>query len=453
MSVDAKSVNINTQFETLNFLQELGFPVEKHFVKLENIQAAGKFFEEAGKIRDKLDFEIDGIVIKVNNLERQNQLGRTAKTVRWASAYKFAAKQAATIVEDIQVQVGRTGVLTPVAHLKPVRVAGSTVSRATLHNEDEIKRLGLKIGDTVVIQKAGDVIPDIVEVLPKLRAGQEKNFIMPSHCPVCGSKAERKPGEAAHRCTNTNCFARSREKLYHFVSRRAFDIDGLGPKIIDQLLDTGLIEDGADIFSLTQGDLEPLERFAEKSAENLIQAINQAKEISLAKFIYALGIRNVGEETAITLSQETRNKKQETRNSQNDLIKNFQELSTDELSQMKDIGPIVAQSIYDYFHNSKNIKLIENLFANGVKIISSQQSAISGKQLSGLSFVLTGTLNRLTREEAKDKIRALGGQVAESVSKKTNYVLAGAEPGSKYDKAKKLGVPIIDEGRFLEMVG
>ncbi|OGG87529.1 hypothetical protein A3B87_02820 [Candidatus Kuenenbacteria bacterium RIFCSPHIGHO2_02_FULL_39_13] len=427
-----------SQFELLQYLQKLGLPVERHYAQVNNIQGVKEFFEKTKSLRNKLSFEIDGIVIKVNNLDYQSKLGRTAKTVRWGSAFKFAAEQATTIVEDIQVQVGRTGVLTPVAHLKPVLVAGSTVSRATLHNQDEIERLGIKIGDTVVVQKAGDVIPDIVQVLPKLRTGQEKNFYMPSNCPVCGSRVVRKPGEAAHRCTNKNCFAQNKERLYHFISRPAFDIDGLGPKIIDQLLATGLIKDASDIFTLAKGDLEPLERFAEKSADNLIGAITQAKNITLARLIYGLGIRNVGEQTAIDLAKHF------------GALSNIKKASLEILENVPAIGPVVAQSIHNYFNDDKNIKFIEKLEKNGVKIILPFPPLTKGG-LAGKTFVLTGSLASLSRDQAKQKIRALGGEVSSAVSKNTAYLVAGAQPGSKYDKAKKLGVKIIVEKEFLKL--
>ncbi|MFH1889961.1 MAG: NAD-dependent DNA ligase LigA [Candidatus Kuenenbacteria bacterium] len=442
---------LTTQFQKLKFLQELGFRVEKHYVKIDKIQQVEKVFKNVEEIRKKLDYEIDGLVIKVDNLDFQKKLGRTAKTVRWAAAYKFAAEEAATIVEDIQIQVGRTGVLTPVAHLKPIRVAGSTISRATLHNEDEIKRLGVKIGDTVVIQKAGDVIPDIVKVLPKLRTGKEKNFVMPKECPVCGSPVLRKPGESAHRCSSKNCFAKQRENLYHFVSRKTFNIDGLGPKVINHLLDIGLIKDAGDIFSLTKGNLQPIERFAEKSADNLIRAINDSKTISLPKFIFALGIRNVGEETSILLVQNIISNFQFSISNEN-FIKIFKLLSVENLNSIDGVGEVVAQSVYDYFHNEKNIKSIERLFENGVNIKATDRQQIVASRLANKIFVLTGSLSSLTRDEAKDKIRALGGDVSESVSRKTDYVVAGKDPGSKYNKADELGVKIIGEKELLEMV-
>jgi DNA ligase (NAD+) len=440
---------INTQFELLNYLKSLGFRVEPHFRAVKNIEGVSKFFAEVEKLRNTLPFEIDGLVIKINDLKFQERLGRTAKTVRWGCAYKFPAEEVTTIVENIEVQVGRTGVLTPVAHLKPVLVAGSTVSRATLHNEDEIKRLDVKIGDTVVIQKAGDVIPDIVKVLPKLRTGQEKNFHMPRNCPICGSKVERKAGEAAHRCSNPHCFAQSKERLYHFVSRGAFDVEGLGPKIIDQLLAVGLIKDPADIFTLNKDDLEPLERFAEKSADNLIAAINQAKNITSEKFLFALGIRNIGAETAIDLIRSFSAKQKIT---PDNFLKIFGALAAEDFSAISGIGPIVGQSLFDWLHNYKNISLVKKLFSSGVNFITSSQIVLGQAKFTGQSFVLTGSLNSLTRDEAKQKIRSLGGDISESVSKKTSYVVAGSDPGSKLAKARELGVKVISEKDFLELI-
>lgn len=433
-----------TQEQTLKFLKQLGFKTNKHFTQVKNIQGVKKFFDKIAKIRNKLDYEIDGIVIKVNSIALLKKLGRTAKQVRWACAYKFAAAQATTIVEDIQVQVGRVGTLTPVARLKPVRVAGSTVSRATLHNMDEIKRLDVKIGDTVIIQKAGDVIPDIVKVLPKLRTGKEKDFKMPSKCPICGSLvskekvSSKKEGESVNYfCTNKNCFGLQHERLYHFVSRPAFDIEGLGPKIINQLVKPNLIKDSSDIFTLDQDDLKPLERFAEKSAENLINAIEASKKIELSRFLYALGIRHVGEETAVTLANHFAS------------LENLQKAEPEELIKAKDIGETVAKSIYDWFQNEKNLELVSRLLKNGVKIQNPEKVS---QKLAGQTFVLTGGLESVTRDEAKQKIRRLGGDVSSSVSRETDFVVVGSDPGSKYDKAKKLGVKMINEKEFLRML-
>ncbi|MBU4482416.1 NAD-dependent DNA ligase LigA [Candidatus Parcubacteria bacterium] len=455
----SRILGLKTQFEKIETLKNLGFPVEKHYIKNSDIKNAEDYFKKIEKIRDKLNYQIDGVVINVNDLSLQKKLGKTAKHPRWSVAYKFSAEQAITKVKDIIIQIGRTGRITPVAILDPVLVAGSTVSRATLHNQNEIKRLNLKIWDTVIIQKAGDVIPDIVKVLTKLRDGKEKEFKMPGKCPDCGSEILRKKGEVDHYCTNTKCFSVHKEKLYHFVSRQTFDIDGLGPKIIDQLLNQGLIKDGADIFTLKKGDLEPLERFAEKSAENLVEAIEKAKKISLEKFIFALGIRHIGEEISILLAKDTRYKIQDTKKNQISITnKNFIELiknlNLEELNNIEGVGEVVAQSIYDYFHNKKNIEFINKLFDNRVEIEhnGSTQEHGANNKINNKIFVLTGSLESMSRDEAKQKIRALNGNISSSVSKNTDFVVAGKDPGSKYNKAKELGVKIVNEDEFLEMM-
>ena len=350
-----------------------------------------------------------------------------------------------TVVADIIVQVGRTGALAPVAVLRPVQIGGVTVSRATLHNEDEIKRLGVKVGDSVIVGRAGDVIPDIRKVLTELRAGKEKNFHMPTHCPVCKKPVHKKEGEVQHYCTNIHCPARHREGMYHFVSRKAFNIDGLGPKILDAFLDSSLIRDAADIFSLKEGDIAPLERFGEKSAKNIIEAISAAKKISLPRFLYALGIMHVGEETALLLAKQF-----PTSNFQS-LIKKYQSFSKEDLEKVPDVGPTVAGSIHEWFHTDRNIEFLKRLDDAGIRIEPIKLQA-SGLRLQGKTFVLTGELLRMSRDEAKDKIRAQGGDVSESVSKKTSYVVVGENPGSKYDKAKKLGVAVLDEKEFLKMI-
>jgi DNA ligase (NAD+) len=391
----------------------------------------------------------------------QERLGRTAKIVRWAAAYKFPPEQVTTVVEDIEVQVGRTGVLTPVAHLRPVPLYGSVVKRATLHNLDEVNRLDVRIGDTVVLQKAGDVIPDIVQILPKMRTGREKKFKMPSHCPICGSTVKKKEGEVAYYCTNRNCYAQQIEELIHFVSKSGFDIAGLGPKILEQLQREDLVKSPADLFLLTKDDLEPLERFAEKSAENLVTAIEKSKKIPLAKFINALGIRHVGEETAILLANfimSFRASPAECGAKRGNLVikpihlfKIFEKVSAGELESVREIGEKVAESIKEWFDNKQNRKLIEELNNNGVEIIL-PVIQVRNQKLNGLTFVLTGELRSFSREEAKEKIRALGGDVSSSVSAKTDYVVLGDHPGSKYDKAKKLGVKIIEEQEFRRII-
>ena len=327
--------------------------------------------------------------------------------------------------------------MTPVAYLKPVQVGGVTISRATLHNEDEIKRLRLKIGDTVVVSRAGDVIPDIIKVLPGLRTGKEKEFKMPKLCPICGSKIIRPEGKAVSRCLSPNCFAQRRECFCHFISKGAFDIEDLGPKIVGQLMEEGLVSDPADLFELKEGDLLSLERFAEKSAKNLIKSIQNRKEITLPRFIYALGIRNVGEETALDLAEHFKS------------LEKLQKASSEGLENIKDIGPVAAKSIYDWFRQKKNIEFLRKL--RRVIRIKNYKLRIKNKKLKDLNFVLTGSLETITRDEAKDRIRQLGGDISESVSEKTNFIVVGREPGSKYNKAKKLGIKTINEKEFLKM--
>ncbi|MFH1366922.1 MAG: NAD-dependent DNA ligase LigA [Patescibacteria group bacterium] len=416
----------------------MGFPVNKNDQRCKTAEDVLAFHEKVGKIRKNLPYWTDGIVVNVNKINIFKKLGVVGKAPRAAIAYKYPAEQATTLVEDIQVQVGRTGALTPVAHLKPVRVAGSTVSRATLHNLDEIKRLGVKIGDTVIIEKAGDVIPDVVKVLNGLRTGKEKEFKMPEKCPVCGSEIVKKEEEVAYYCLNKQCFAQNKERLYHFVAKPAFNIDGLGPKIIDSLLDSDLIKDAADIFTLKKEDLENLERFADKSADNLIAAIDRSRKISLARFIYSLGIRHVGEENARLLAKQFGS------------LKKLQEADFEKLENIHAIGTVVARSIYDFFREKSNYRLIEKILASGVKIISEENK--NQQTLKNKTFVLTGSLASLTRETAKEKIRDLGGDVSSSVSQQTDYLVSGTEPGSKYEKAKKLGVKSITEAEFLKMI-
>ncbi|MCX6718690.1 MAG: NAD-dependent DNA ligase LigA [Candidatus Staskawiczbacteria bacterium] len=425
-----------THEQTHKILKDLGFKTNKHNKYCKSLEEVLHFREHWIKGREKLDYEIDGIVVIINNNEIFEKLGFVGKAPRGAIAYKFPQAQSTTKVLDVIVQVGRTGAMTPVAILEPVQVTGITISRATLHNEDEIKRLGLKIGDTVIVGRAGDVIPDIIKVLPELRTGHEKNFKMPEKCPSCGTKLEKVEGEVLLRCPNKNCFAQKRRNFYHFVSRAAFNMDGLGPKIIDKLLDEGLVQTPADLFELKEGDLKGLERFAEKSAENLIKSIQEKREIALSRFIYALGIRNVGEETAIDLAKHFGS------------IKKIKEAKLEDFDKISDIGPIVSKSIYEWFEEKDNVKFLEKL----QKFVKTQNPKPKTQKLSGSSFVLTGTLESMSRDEAKAKIRELGGDISESVSSKTSYVVVGLEPGSKADKAKKLGVKTLSEKEFLKLV-
>lgn len=447
-----------TQMEELKLLEELGFNVNQETKLCQNLAEVERFYEQWKGKKDKQDYGIDGVVIKINSRELQDALGYTGKSPRWGVAYKFPAEKVTTVVEDIKVQVGRTGALTPVAHLRPVLVAGSTVSRATLHNEDEIRRLDIRVGDTVVIHKAGDVIPEVVEVLKNLRTGSEKIFHMPKTCPICGGPVKReiigiKKGEesAAHYCLNKNCYAIERENIIHFVSKKGFNIDGMGEKIVEQLMNEGLIANVAEIFELTKGDLEPLERFAEKSADNLIKAVEQSKKVAFEKFIFALGIRHVGEETGVLVTGNLQLVTSKKVKDLKDIIDIFPKISVDEWLKIKGIGQKSAESIVSWFKNSGNIRMLEKMDRLGVKIIVPQLRVTSYK-LRGLTFVLTGELAGFTRDEAKDIIRKEGGDVSSSVSQKTDYVVAGENPGSKYDKAKELGVKIIDEGEFKKLI-
>lgn len=454
-----------TQIGELKMLEKLGFKVNQNYKLCKSLGEVQKLFEEWEDKRNRQEYGIDGLVIKINDNDLQRELGYTGKAPRWAVAYKFIPEKVTTVVEDIKVQVGRTGALTPVAHLRAVQVAGSTVSRATLHNEDEISRLDIRIGDTVVIHKAGDVIPEIVEVLKNLRSGKEKKFHMPTRCPICGGAVKReiiktgKKGEAsvALYCLNKKCFAIEKENIIHFVSRKGFDIEGLGEKIVEHLMSEGLISNVADIFELKAGDLEPLERFAEKSADNLVRAIEKAKKIEFPKFLYALGIRHVGEETAVlvtrNISHITHNMKYETREVKNlnDVISIFPKITEENWISIKGIGEKSANSLVEWFGNKENIELLRKMMKLGVDVKIPVLQVIS-YMLQGKSFVLTGELASMTRDEAKEKIRALGGDISSSVSKNTDYVVVGKNPGSKYDKARKLGVKIINEKEFIKLI-
>ena len=419
-------------------LKSLGFKTNSHNQYCKSIEDVFSFYEKCGKLREKLDYEVDGMVVIINNNEIFEKLGTVGKAPRGAIAFKFAQSQATTIIEDIKIQVGRTGSITPVAILKPVRVSGVTITRATLHNEDEVKRLGLKIGDTVIVARAGDVIPDIIKVLPELRTGKEKNFSMPKICPSCKNKLEKSQTEALLRCPNQKCFARKRRNFYHFVSRSAFNIEGLGPKIINRLLDEGLVQDPSDIFLLTEGDINHLERFGEKSAENLIDSIKEKKVIILPRFIYSLGINNVGEETAIDLANNFSS------------IKNLRNVKLQDLELILNIGPVVAKSIYEWFNDKDNEVFLEKLLKSGIRIKNIGRKN-KGK-LSGKTFIFTGVLNSIERNLAKEKVRNLGGKTTESVSNKVDFVVAGENPGSKLDKAQKIGVKVINEKEFSKLI-
>ena len=429
--------------EVLNYLKEIGFKINPYIKVCQNMEEAINYCQQWIEKKEELDYEIDGMVIKVNSLSLREELGSTTRSPRWAIAYKFPAQQTTTKVCNIIVQVGRTGALTPVALLEPVRISGSVVQRATLHNEDEIKRKDVRIGDTVLVQKAGEVIPEVVKVITENRTGEEKEFVMPSECPVCGAKVFRPEGEVVSRCNSLSCPAQIKERIRHFASRNAMDIEGLGPAIIDQLVEKGLIKDISDLYFLKRDDLISLERMAEKSADNLLDAIEKSKKKSLANLIYGLGIRYVGVHTAevITRYYPTLDK--------------FRKANLEELIEINEIGPKIAESIILFFNEKENLAIIERLRGAGLNFGQEEEGTKKEKEarpLSGKQFVLTGTLKEFTRTQVKEIISKLGGRVTGSVSKRTDYVVVGEDPGSKYQKAQKIGVPIINEEEFKKLI-
>ncbi|MBU1291370.1 NAD-dependent DNA ligase LigA, partial [bacterium] len=429
----------NNHMEVLNYLKEIGFKVNPHIKLCQDIEEAINYSQQWIEKKEELDYEIDGMVIKVNSLRMRGELGSTTRSPRWAIAYKFPAQQTTTKVRNIIVQVGRTGALTPVAVLDPVRISGSVVQRATLHNEDEIKRKDVRIGDIVLVQKAGEVIPEVVKVIKEKRTGKEMEFVMPSQCPVCGAKVFRPEGEVASRCNSLSCSAQIKERIRHFASRDAIDIEGLGPAIIDQLVENGLIKNVSDLYFLERDDLISLERMAEKSTDNLLEAIEKSKKKSLANLIYGLGIRYVGVHTSevITRYYSTLDK--------------FRKTNLEELIEINEIGPKIAESIILFFKEKENLAIIERLRSAGLNFGQEEEEMRKEKGaqiLAGKQFVLTGTLKDFTRTQITEIISELGGRVTSSVSKKTNYVVVGEDPGSKYQKAQKIGVPIINEEEF-----
>lgn len=429
----------NSHFEELEYLSKLGFNVNPVRIECNTIEEIENAIKKIGEDRENLTFGIDGAVIKVDDLKFREILGTTAKTPRWAIAYKYPPEKRETILKDIICQVGRTGAITPMAILEPVKVAGSTISKTTLHNEDFIKEKELKIGDTVVIQKAGDVIPEIVEVKKEKRTGKEKEFNMPKNCPVCGAPAIREEGEAAIRCTGIECPAKLFRNLVHFVSREAMNIDGLGENIIGQLLDRNLISNIADIYSLTFEDIASLKKNGNKFAQNLINSINNSKENDLYRLITGLGIRNVGVKASKILARKYKN------------IDNLFNATLEELSIINDIGPIMANNIVEFFKQEQTIDLINRFKQYGVNI-QSLENDVEDNRFEGKIFVLTGSLENYTRTEAADIIEKFGGKTSSTVSKKTSYVLAGEEAGSKLTKAQNLGVEIITEEQFENMI-
>ncbi len=426
-----------TQFEILQTLPKWGLRTNPHVRQCHHIHEVIDYFHEMNEKREKLPYEIDGIVVKVDRLDFQARLGEISRSPRWALAVKFPAKQETTKVLDIVVQVGRTGALTPVAVMEPVKVGGVEVSRATLHNQDEIDRLDVRIGDTVIIQRAGDVIPEVVQVISSKRKGTEKKFKMPSHCPVCGADVVKE--EVIYRCIGLDCPAQLKGRIRHFASKRAMDIDGLGVKLIDQLVDKGLVKDVADLYYLKKEDLVALERMADKSAQNIIDAIEKSKTKPLAKFLFALGILHVGETTAEDLAHSFPH------------LDDFFRLTEEDLMKVEGIGPEVSASVVRFFRDKKNRESIERLKKAGIRLIEPKPKEKG--RLAGKVFVFTGALKSYGREEARNLVESLGGKTASTVSKKVDFVVVGEDPGSKLEKARELGIRILTEEEFKKMIG
>ncbi len=430
--------HFESHWESLEALVTMGFKVNSHRRLCASVDELIAYYREWEAKRDSLPYEIDGVVAKVDSIAQQVELGWTAKAPRWAIAFKYAARQAETVVENIEVQVGRTGALTPVAYLTPVEVSGVTVSRATLHNEDEIERLGLQIGDSVLIERSGDVIPKVVRVTSP--GSGRRAFRMPAQCPVCGGKIVREEGEVASRCINTDCPARLKESILHFASRGVMDIDGMGEALVNQLVDRNLVRSVVDIYGLRLDQLKDLERMGPKSAEKLLANINRSRQLPLARVLAALGIRFVGERTAQILAEHFGS------------LDRIAEAAREELEAAEEVGPKVAESIYQFFREERNRRLIQGLRDAGLQFEFRQKRRKAGP-LDGLTFVLTGTLPNLTREEAAVRISSAGGKVTDAVSRKTDYVVAGDKPGSKLEKAQTLGVKVIDEFALLDLLG
>lgn len=422
----------------LQHLQQYGLRVNPEFKRVQGLPGCLHYYQSMQQKRDSLDYDIDGVVYKVDALLQQNEMGFVSRAPRWAIAHKFPAQEEMTILRDIEIQVGRTGALTPVARLEPVFVGGVTVTNATLHNEDEIERKDIHIGDTVIVRRAGDVIPEVASVIVSKRPAGAKKFHMPKHCPVCGSKVVRLENEAVARCSGgLFCAAQRKEAIKHFAARRAMDIEGLGDKLVEQLVDTGIIQDIADLFGITHADLAALERMGDKSARNLLDAIYKSKTTTLPRFLFSLGIRQVGESTARTLANHY------------GTLEAVMTADVDDLHNVEDVGPVVAQSIFTFFREPHNRDVITKLRKSGVTWPVIVQKALTGLPLAGKTFVLTGTLNSMSRDEAKARLEALGAKVSGSVSKKTDYVVVGSDPGSKASKAEELGVTVLAEEEFL----
>ena len=433
-----EGIRLSSYSDTLEYLRKLGLKINPHYQIFDSIEAVIACCESWEQRRIDLPYDIDGIVIKVNSLAAQAALGSTAKDPRWAIAFKYPAEQAVTIIEDIVLRVGRTGAVTPTAVLRPVRLAGSTVSRATLHNADYIAEKDIRIGDAVTIHKAGEIIPEVISVIPVHRTGAERPFIMPQSCPECGGPVLRQTGEAAHKCTNPQCPALLREGLIHYASRDAMDIEGMGPAVVNLLLDAGLVKDIADLYSLDTKEVAKLDRMGEKSAQNLIDAIERSKQNGLSRLLFGLGIRYTGVKASGILAKHFGS------------IDSLKLATVEELTALPEIGPRIAESVSAFFKNEANLSLIERLKQAGVKL-TEERSSLAHGPFDGKTFVLTGTLPTMSRSEASEFIESRGGKVASSVSKKTSYVLAGEEAGSKLEKAQQLGVAIISENDLLRM--
>ena len=431
-------IRFESHWDLLQSLQKWGFKINPLIRPRITVAEILQFYQQLCEKRHLLPYAIDGMVIKVDSLSYQQQLGATTRSPRWAIAYKFEALQETTVLEKIEIQVGRTGVLTPVAHLVPVNIDGVTVSRATLHNEDEIAKKDIRIGDTVLVQRAGDVIPEVVKVISSKRCGVEYIFSMPGACPVCGSPVVRTEGEAATRCINASCSAQVKERIKHFASKGAFDIDGLGDKLVDQFVEKGLVSSYADLFNLNTDSLAALDRMGTKSADNLMDAIEFSKKIPFARFLYALGIRHVGEHIAVLLAAQ---------------FDDFEQLigcPEENLTAIEGVGPVVARSIANFFSQSENLATVHRLFKSGVQIIF--ETPAKNGDLAGKTFVLTGSLKSMTRRQAKEAIEVVGGKVSGSVSRNTNFVVAGDAAGSKLAKAQELGIAVLDEAALKEML-
>lgn len=432
-------IGLALHHEEHDLAEALGFKTNKNNKLCKNLEEVKKYLQHWQKAREKLPYQTDGVVVVLDDKKEFDRLGAVGKAPRGMIAYKFAAEEATSVIKDIIVNVGRTGKLTPVAVMEPTLIAGSTVSRATLHNADEIERKDIKIGDTVVVHKAGDVIPEVVAPIKKMRRGGERKFKMPNKCPICGGRIIKKEGEVDYYCADKDCIIRQKRQLEFFASKNAFDIEGLGPKIIEQLMQEGLIHEASDIFELKEGDLEPLERFAEKSASNLVEAIEASKNIPLERFIYALGIRHVGAETADDIASQFGN------------IENILKAEKGEFNSMYGVGEKVSDSIAAWFADEKNIEQVKKLEKLGVKI-KPYHSPVLKNKLGGKSFVVTGSLESMPRDDAHKKIVQMGGKVSSSVTSKTDYLVVGEDPGSKLEKAKRFNTKILNEKQFLDML-